>query len=294
MRLPDPSVRLRGIDLHFHWSCWLMPVVVFGQGLYAADWRVATLNAGVTVAFLFGVLLHELLQAWCAARLGVRTRDIYLYPICGYARLGSIGERPRRELWIAVAGIGLGAIFAAMLTLVIGLSGWGFGPIAFDAGGGPEEFFNRLFWCQVLFAVFNALPAFPFDGANLFRSALAMTTSRMRATEVAAALGTLVALGLILGDLLWLHNGLLGALAVFVFVMSQYELAFMKYFFDLHHPQPGDRSQQIGTVAVEQLIDPDSRPLEANFTGFIWTPRSRMWIEWREGQPVSASAILGE
>jgi Zn-dependent protease len=294
MRLPDPSVRLFGIDLHVHWSCLLVAPFVFGQGAYAVNWQVGLLNVAVLAAFVLGLMLHELLQALFANRFGIRTRDIYLYPVCGFSRLASIGERPRRELWISLVGIGLGILFASGLTLIMKLNHWGYDPARPESEPSLEVFFNRLFWCQILFAIANLLPTFPFDGAYAFRSALALTATRMRATEVATTLGTLIALALILLDLFLVHNGLLGTLAVFVFVMSQYELVFMKYFFEMHHPQANDRSKQIGSIPTEQLIDPETRPIDPNFTGFIWNFRTRMWIEWRDGQPVSASAILGE
>ena len=47
-------------------------------------------------------------------------------------------------------------------------------------------------------------------------------------------------------------------------------------------------------VPMDQIVTPDCRPAEANFTGFTWNARARLWIEWRDGQPVSANALIGD
>lgn len=294
MRSSVTRASLFGIQLHVHWSTWLMPVLVFAHALTTSTWQNGLLNVGVLLIFNLGLLLHELIHASTASLQRIRTRDIYLYPICATSRLACISERPRQEIWIALSGLISGLLFVGVIAGVLKWQAWSFEPDLLTSTPERFTFFNRLFWCQALFAIANFLPTFPFDAAYLFRSALALTASRLRATEVAATLGSLVALGLILTDLLWLHSVLLGALAVFVFVMSQYELALMNYFTDLQHPQMGDKGKQIGMVSLEQLIDPESRPHEPNFTGFTWNSRARIWIEWRNGEPVSASAVLGE
>jgi hypothetical protein len=45
---------------------------------------------------------------------------------------------------------------------------------------------------------------------------------------------------------------------------------------------------------MDQVVTPDCRPNEPNFSGFTWSFRARLWIEWRDGQPVSANALIGD
>jgi hypothetical protein len=47
-------------------------------------------------------------------------------------------------------------------------------------------------------------------------------------------------------------------------------------------------------LPLEQVVDADGRPPEATFDGFTWSPKTRLWIEWRKGRPVSANALLGD
>jgi hypothetical protein len=45
---------------------------------------------------------------------------------------------------------------------------------------------------------------------------------------------------------------------------------------------------------MDQIVTADCRPAEPHFTGFTWNARARLWIEWRDGEPVSANALIGD
>jgi hypothetical protein len=47
-------------------------------------------------------------------------------------------------------------------------------------------------------------------------------------------------------------------------------------------------------VPIEQVLEMDNRQMEPDFTGMTWDPRHRMWIAWKNGEPVSANALVGE
>ena len=52
--------------------------------------------------------------------------------------------------------------------------------------------------------------------------------------------------------------------------------------------------RQVVMLTVEQIVDAECRPEESDFSGFTWSPRTRLWVEWRDGQPISANALLGD
>ena len=67
-----------------------------------------------------------------------------------------------------------------------------------------------LAFINLALALFNLVPAFPLDGGRLLRGLLWKTSGRTRATQIAAAAGSLFAFALILGGAVpqwpWVHD----------------------------------------------------------------------------------------
>jgi hypothetical protein len=61
-----------------------------------------------------------------------------------------------------------------------------------------EMFIPTLFLVNVIMAVFNLIPAFPMDGGRVFRALLAMKLERTRATQIAANVGQVLAIGFVM------------------------------------------------------------------------------------------------
>lgn len=177
-----------GVPIYMHTTLLLLLSYV-GWVYYAADQSLLAALSGVGfILALFGcVLLHELGHVWAARSLGIGTRDITLLPIGGLARLEEMPERPRDELWVAIAGPLVNVAIAAVLLAWLILSGsWA---SLNDVGAAPGPFVEPLLAVNIMLVVFNMIPAFPMDGGRVLRALLTMLIDRTTATQVAASIG---------------------------------------------------------------------------------------------------------
>src|SRR5262245_45887040 len=202
-----------GIGLYLHWTFLIVPLLVIWS-----TWRGGIddvlLGTGLTAGLFGCVLLHELGHALMARRFGIGTRDITLYPIGGVARLERMSERPVEELLIALAGPAVNVVIA--LLLFAGLSI--LEPFSFEdhlPGLLGESFLGALMIINITLVVFNLIPAFPMDGGRVLRALLATRLGLVRATQIAAGLGSALALGFFV-----LGLGLVGPVQVFGLVLG--------------------------------------------------------------------------
>ena len=205
--------RLHGIEVRAHWSlavvAWLLtwslatsvfPSLVSGH-TDEAYWAAAGLTA---LAFLAGLLAHEMGHSIVAQRHGVGVRSITLWLFGGVATLESEPADPGAALRIAAAG--------PAVSVVLGIAGVAAALVAGDTLGGAA-----LLWfgsMSLLLAVFNLLPAFPLDGGRIYQAWIwRRTGDRGAATRRAAGAGRVIGAGMIgLGLLEALAGGLLGGL----------------------------------------------------------------------------------
>src|SRR5262245_59863522 len=215
-----------GIDLYVHGTFWLLPLLVLFSGVMGGDPLSAI---GGEIAFIFAifgcVVLHEVGHALAARAYGIGTRDITLYPVGGVASLERMPEKPGREIAIALAGPAVnfviaGALFAGFLAASY-LAQWAPTVATADAF---DLFAVQLMWANLILGVFNLLPCFPMDGGRVLRAVLATRLSRVRATEIAVGVGSLVAGAFVIFGLYAGHIGLV-VVAVVVFLLGQAELA---------------------------------------------------------------------
>jgi Zn-dependent protease len=286
---------LFGSDLRLHWSWPLLPVGSAIYSLAVFPWPVAVFWVMLLLAAYICVLAHEGVQLLAARRFGLGTRDVTLYPFWGVARLTRLSERPWQENYIAATGPVFLALVATALGSVLALAdqpAW-----TFPTGIGEpttEAFLVHLFWANVLLTALHCLPVLPLDGGRIFRASLALTISRLRATEVAAALSTLGAAVMLIAAIVWFRSPLMGVTAVLLYLGAQEDLGTTRYFAAIRHERGEGGPSPAVLVPMDQIITADCRPVESNFTGFTWNARARLWIEWRDGQPVSANALIGD
>jgi Zn-dependent protease len=209
MRLSWKLGQVAGIDLFLHPSALLM--FFFASGAMASGLETIAL-----VVALFGsIVLHELGHALMARRYGIGTADITLYVFGGVARLERMPRSAGPELLIALAGPAVN--FAIVLALAA------FTNLAALLGISAPEFLSIVLVLNLGLGLFNLLPIFPMDGGRVLRAVLSGPLGRVRATEIAATLGRILAVA---GGIYFLasQNFLAAILALFVYLMGSMEL----------------------------------------------------------------------
>ena len=271
-----------GIPIRLHITLvLLLPLLVWAYG------PVRGVVYGVSL--LLCIVLHELGHSVVAIRKGCRVQQILLLPIGGAAQMESIPRRPWDELQMALAGPAVSVALFAMLFF-----GGAYLPLLRNApflGAGDFNGVQEIGLINLGLALFNLLPAFPMDGGRVLRALLAWRLGRLTATRIAARVGRVIAVLMLVWSLyLWIRGygfTMLGVIAVFVFWAAGAEYRAVRY-------QEWHRLQEWGDwmwTATDAGADvarispppyrsdaPDEAPLRPNFR------RSRFrggWFRWR-------------
>jgi Zn-dependent protease len=276
--------------VYIHATFWILPLIVLFQSWSAGGPPAAIFSLTVLGAAMACVILHEFGHALMARHFGIRTRDITLYPIGGVARLERLSEKPVGELLIALAGPAVNVVIAILLAGVLAACGVTLIGSAFD-GSPIIAFLLSLLAINVLLVIFNMIPAFPMDGGRVLRALLAMNMDRLRATEIAAKIGVVMAILIgasfpLLGPFVpFFNNPMLLLVAAFVLLVGQGELAMVR------HQEAMRRAEPIDVLPVRPIgptmYDVTGQPIQPGFSGFIWDSRLHAWVQWRDGRPVA-------
>jgi Zn-dependent protease len=276
--------KLFGIDVYVHWTFLLLVLYMAysrsGDGISAMVSIVALLCAA------FGcVLLHECGHALMARRFGIPTLDITLYPIGGVARLARLGEKPWEEFWIAVAGPAVNVAIAGVLGLLLFLLQAPNllapdNPVALFRG----RFAVDLFLINVGLVLFNMLPAFPMDGGRVLRALLSSKFGRLRATEIAAGLGTIFAIiFVVVGFHPDVRNPMLILVGGFAYIAGRQELWMVRQAVYSRRARPA-----VNVPVSGEIIDISPTAIHPGFSGVTWDPRTGVWTFWKNGQRIRA------
>ena len=212
--------RIAGIDIYIH-ATFLLLIYLVGIGYWNEQGTMAAVISGVAfILSIFGcVVLHEFGHSLTARRYGIQTRKITLLPIGGIASLEKMPDDPRQEINVAIAGPAVNFIIAVFLYLYLGIGG---APITAEAPGLPGgTFLYRLMMVNIFIGGFNLLPAFPMDGGRVLRAALALRMDRAKATQQAARVGQIIALGM--GLLGMMYNPFLMFIGIFIWFGASME-----------------------------------------------------------------------
>src|ERR1700736_5915105 len=198
--------------------------LLFLGWIFAASWVTGGPEAAwqglVFLVLLFAcVVAHEFGHIFTARAFGVSTPDVTLLPIGGVARLERIPEEPYEEFLVAIAGPLVNVAIAIALVLLAGARVNA--SDLYTVESPHTSMIDRLAAVNLFLAVFNLIPAFPMDGGRVLRALLATRMGYVRATEIAASIGQVVAFGL--GFLGLFGNPLLIFIAIFVYLAASSE-----------------------------------------------------------------------
>ncbi|MBI3047773.1 MAG: site-2 protease family protein [Acidobacteria bacterium] len=237
-----------GIDVYIHTTFFIL-IAWIALAHWQQGQTLAAAAAGIAfILALFGcVVVHEFGHALTAARFRIRTRDITLLPIGGLARLERMPQDPRQELWVALAGPAVNIVIAAVLFLLLMVTGR-LAPVdtlTMTSGA----FLERLMIVNVFLVVFNMLPAFPMDGGRVLRAALAARMEYTRATQIAANIGQ--GMAFFFGLIGLFFNPFLLFIALFVWIGAGQEAAMTQM------------KSALGGIPLERAMITDFRTLSA-------------------------------
>jgi len=159
-----------------------------------------SLDFGFAMALVLAIsiTLHELGHSLTARAFGYHTNDITLSLLGGCASLIALPQKAWQELLTAIAGPAVSFVLSILAYLVLRFS-----PIE------NQWLFDVLYGVYVMnmmLGTFNLLPALPMDGGRVFRSALRMFMTRVKATYIAMVVGRTLAVALVLLPIMGIHH----------------------------------------------------------------------------------------
>jgi len=218
---------VKGTGVYIHWTFVFLVAWILIMQAINRDTILETLWAFLAVAAMFAcVILHELGHVLVAARYGIRTRDVTLWPIGGLANMEKIPDKPRQEIAIGVAGPAVNLVIA-LLTIPFLDNYVPFWKATFVINNvQPANFLYYLHTINAVLALFNLIPAFPMDGGRILRGILGLFVSYDRSTGMAALTGRIIAGFFILTGLLT-FNLVLAITGTFLIVAGSAEEQFV-------------------------------------------------------------------
>jgi Zn-dependent protease len=285
--------KIAGVAIGFNWSLILIAAyVAFGLGTGHGRFRTdapgynssAYLLAGVftAVAFLGGVLVHEISHTLVARREGLKVDGIVLSLMGGVTKLSETPKTPGAEFRISGAGplaslvLGLGGVLAAVVGRALGIS-----PLAVSV-------LTWLGMINVLLAVFNMLPGSPLDGGRIVHAAVWWRTGdKYKATRVASRAGWFIGLGLLgLGlastlTAVWLDGLWLALVGGFLVISSRAESGAAAVLESLEGLRAGDVMAQPGVGPGWLTVDAFLREYGAGMYGM--RPPAFLLEQWGGG-----------
>ncbi len=217
-----------GIKVSVHWTFTLLIAwIVFISLNRGLEPMQIVMHILFVLALFVCVVLHEFGHSLVAIKFGGKVESITLLPIGGMANMSEMPEKPREEFLVSAAGPAVNIVIAALLWVYLQF----FHPVAMDEMSFEaitvQNFPLMLLSANLFIVIFNLIPAFPMDGGRLFRSALSIKMSRLRATRIAKDIGQVFAVLFIISGLF--INPFLIIIGFFVLLGAKGEHEMIKY-----------------------------------------------------------------
>jgi len=213
---------IAGIGIFIHWTFSLLIAYIVFSNYRAGHTSEQIIWSVIFILSVFiTVFLHELGHALAAKKFNIKTKDITILPIGGLARLDRIPEKPKEELIVAIAGPAVNITLALITGLFITIPSIKDLTIQLAGGVNQGNFFLNFFIVNIWLSIFNLIPAFPMDGGRVLRALLAMKFKRHIATNIAAKIGQILAIGFVIIG--FYSNPFLIFIGIFIIIGAQAE-----------------------------------------------------------------------
>ncbi|MGH2406524.1 MAG: site-2 protease family protein [Candidatus Limnocylindrales bacterium] len=252
--------RVLGIEIAVHPS-WLIIFALVSWSLATGYFPsalvgIATAEAWVLGLFsallLFGsVLIHELAHSLVARSRGLDAKSITLFIFGGVSTLSGDSPRASTEFFIAVVGP-LTSFAISGVAFVVNAA------LPADSAAGAVT--GYLAVVNLLLGGFNLIPGFPLDGGRVFRAIIwKLTGSQQRGTQIAVAVGRLVAYGFFAWGFISVIKGDLGGIWI----------VFIGWFLENAARSSLAESRLAPLIAgahVRDFVTPDTTAVDADLT----------------------------
>jgi Zn-dependent protease len=224
--------RVAGVQIRLHAFFILLLVAALAVRQEVLPWY----SFSAIALLFFSVVWHEAAHCIVALRTGGTADHVLLWPLGGLVQVNTSAHDPQQDWPTAIAGI-LASLaicaFALPILLLTGSGSWlQFNPFALppiDDELTWRSVLALLFWTNWILLLANLLPAFPFDGARLLRTALwprlgyrTASLQVVRAAKLTAL--TLFVLGLIVHQQYPAALMILSVLSLLVFFAARHEI----------------------------------------------------------------------
>jgi Zn-dependent protease len=201
--------RLWGIDVHLHWSWFIM--AYYSISTRIPNYASPVWGACEYFALFLIVLMHEFGHALACRQVGGRADQIILWPLGGVAYVAP-PSRPGATLWSIAAGP---LVNVVLLPVLFGMFFAARATGAFVDHPDLFAFLRALVLMDVILLCFNLLPVFPLDGGQILQALLWYPLGKARSMMAATVIGFIGGIGLI-GLAIWQQSFWIGIMTFFL------------------------------------------------------------------------------